>query len=130
MFAETVSKIELGNPGTWAIRGHNTYLTAGQSGDTIPIWAIRGQGNPGTQYLFDGRPMRCHSRIMARLARVVVPGMAHHVTQRGNRRQQTFFEDADYRAYRDQNAGTLECGDTTHIPESLNAGTLHTFPRA
>ena len=30
---------------------------------------------------------------MARLARVVVPGVAHHVTQRGNRRQQTFFDD-------------------------------------
>jgi len=36
---------------------------------------------------------------MARLARVVVPGVAHHVTQRGNRRQQTFFEEDDYRAY-------------------------------
>jgi REP element-mobilizing transposase RayT len=29
---------------------------------------------------------------MARLARVVAPGFGHHVTQRGNRRQQTFFE--------------------------------------
>ena len=38
---------------------------------------------------------------MARLARVVVPGVPHHVTQRGNRRQQTFFEDDDYRAYID-----------------------------
>jgi putative transposase len=36
---------------------------------------------------------------MARLARVVVEGVAHHVTQRGNRRQQTFFSDADYQAY-------------------------------
>ena len=36
---------------------------------------------------------------MARLARVVVPGYPHHVIQRGNRRQQTFFEDADYQAY-------------------------------
>lgn len=37
----------------------------------------------------------------ARLARYVVPGVAHHVTQRGNGRQQTFFGDADYAAYRD-----------------------------
>jgi putative transposase len=37
---------------------------------------------------------------MARLARVVVPGLPHHVTQRGNRRQETFFSDADYRLYR------------------------------
>lgn len=36
---------------------------------------------------------------MARLARVVVPGMPHHVTQRGNRRMQTFFGEDDYRAY-------------------------------
>ena len=30
---------------------------------------------------------------MARLARLVVPGLAHHVTQRGNRREAIFFED-------------------------------------
>ncbi len=36
---------------------------------------------------------------MARIARVVVPGYPHHVTQRGNRRQQTFFCEEDYRLY-------------------------------
>ena len=36
---------------------------------------------------------------MPRQARVVIPGVPHHVTQRGNRRQQTFFSDADYLAY-------------------------------
>ncbi|MSP67090.1 MAG: transposase [Alphaproteobacteria bacterium] len=36
---------------------------------------------------------------MARLARVVVPGVPHHVTQRGNRRQKTFFGEDDYAAY-------------------------------
>ena len=36
---------------------------------------------------------------MARMARVVVPGIPHHVTQRGNRRQPTFFRPADYRLY-------------------------------
>jgi len=36
---------------------------------------------------------------MARIARVVAPGAPHHVTQRGNRRQQTFFNDEDYQAY-------------------------------
>lgn len=36
---------------------------------------------------------------MARMARVVVPGYPHHVTQRGNRRQRTFFVDDDYRHY-------------------------------
>jgi putative transposase len=38
---------------------------------------------------------------MARLARVVIPGHPHHVTQRGNGRARTFFGDADYALYRD-----------------------------
>ena len=38
---------------------------------------------------------------MPRMARLVVPGYPHHITQRGNRRQQTFFCDSDYRAYID-----------------------------
>ena len=36
---------------------------------------------------------------MARLARVVVPGMPHHLTQRGNRREAVFFDEADRRLY-------------------------------
>jgi REP-associated tyrosine transposase len=36
---------------------------------------------------------------MARMARAVAPGIPHHVTQRGNRRQQTFFNNEDYQAY-------------------------------
>jgi putative transposase len=38
---------------------------------------------------------------MARMARVVVAGYPHYITQRGNRRQQTFFNDGDYQAYID-----------------------------
>ena len=38
---------------------------------------------------------------MARLSRAVFPGLPHHVTQRGNGRQQTFFDESDYRFYRD-----------------------------
>ena len=33
------------------------------------------------------------------MARVVVPGLPHHLTQRGNRRQRTFFRKGDYQAY-------------------------------
>jgi putative transposase len=36
---------------------------------------------------------------MPRMARLVVPGYPHHVTQRGSRKQQTFFRDDDYLAY-------------------------------
>ena len=38
---------------------------------------------------------------MARIARIVAPGIPHHITQRGNRRQPTFFCDDDYEAYID-----------------------------
>jgi putative transposase len=38
---------------------------------------------------------------MTRLARIVVPDIPHHVTQRGNGRAQTFFYDDDYALYRD-----------------------------
>jgi putative transposase len=38
---------------------------------------------------------------MARIGRFVVPELPHHVTQRGNRREQVFFSDADYELYRD-----------------------------
>ena len=38
---------------------------------------------------------------MARLARLVIPGLPHHVTQRGNGRAQTFFQPEDYALYRD-----------------------------
>jgi putative transposase len=36
---------------------------------------------------------------MPRIARVVFPGVPHHVTQRGNRREQVFFVDTDRYAY-------------------------------
>ena len=38
---------------------------------------------------------------MARLARTVVPGLPHHVTQRGNRREAIFFQDGGHEVYRD-----------------------------
>lgn len=36
---------------------------------------------------------------MARIARVVAPHYPHHITQRGNRSQPTFFKPEDYEAY-------------------------------
>jgi putative transposase len=38
---------------------------------------------------------------MARLARIVIPGLPHHVTQRGNRREPIFFQDGDHEIYKD-----------------------------
>jgi len=37
---------------------------------------------------------------MPRGSRIVVPGLSHHITQRGNRRMLTFFNDDDYRFYK------------------------------
>ncbi len=37
---------------------------------------------------------------MARIARVVAANYPHHITQRGNRRQDTFFCEDDYRCYK------------------------------
>jgi putative transposase len=48
---------------------------------------------------------------MARLARIVVPGLPHHITQRGNRREAIFFEDGDHEIYLDLLAEqTLKAG--------------------
>ena len=46
-------------------------------------------------------PAWCYRPCMARLARIVVPGLPHHVTQRGNRREAIFFEDGDHEIYLD-----------------------------
>src|ERR1700683_5469873 len=38
---------------------------------------------------------------------MVIPGLPHHVTQRGNRREVIFFEDGDHEIYRDMHAEQL-----------------------
>jgi len=38
---------------------------------------------------------------MPRIARIVVPGLPHHITQRGNNRQPVFFKPDDHAAYLD-----------------------------
>lgn len=37
---------------------------------------------------------------MARIARVVIPNLPHHVTQRGVRSMNIFFKDDDYEYYK------------------------------
>jgi len=53
---------------------------------------------------------------MPRRARLVLPGVAHHVTQRGNNRQQVFFSDDDRAAYVDRMFNYWERGQ----PECLS----------
>ena len=45
---------------------------------------------------------------MPRVARVVIPGCPHHVTQRGNNRQDVFFVDDDYATYLEILAGQAD----------------------
>jgi putative transposase len=47
---------------------------------------------------------------MSRLPRLVLPGIPHHVAQRGNRREWTFFEDGNYALYLDLLATLRVCG--------------------
>jgi putative transposase len=44
---------------------------------------------------------------MARRARVIIPGLPHHVTQRGNRREAIFLEPGDEAVYLDLMSGQL-----------------------
>ncbi len=53
------------------------------------------------RYLFRSILVRGKFALMTRLARMVVSGLPHHVTQRGNRRESIFFEDGDQETYRD-----------------------------
>jgi len=48
---------------------------------------------------------------MARIARVVIPDIPHHIVQRGNRRQRVFFTDDDRRYYLDELAENICAND-------------------
>jgi putative transposase len=52
-----------------------------------PDWGVR-------EYLSTARIER-----VSRIARVVIPGIPHHIVQRGNRRQDVFFGDRDRQFY-------------------------------
>ncbi len=54
-----------------------------------------------TVHLIETAPPPGQPARMARLARAVFPGIARHVTQRGNGRARTFFRDENYALYRD-----------------------------
>lgn len=70
-------------------------------GDTLLDTPIPHQTSPPFPDLL--RPPRSGTNggSMARLARLVIPGIPYHVTQRGNRRQRTFFEEEDQALYLD-----------------------------
>jgi len=72
---------------------------------------------------------------MARLARIVIPGLPHHVTQRGNQREAIFFEEGDHEIYLDLLAEQARKADVavwaTKIKRSRRAiETIHQIGRA
>ena len=62
---------------------------------------------------------------MARLARIVIPDVPHHVTQRGNRRQPIFFNDDDRQAYLALVAEACAANDTTCLAWCLMGNHVH-----
>ena len=61
---------------------------------------------------------------MARLARIVVAGRAHHVTQRGNRREPIFFAEGDQAIYLDL---LREQAEKHRVEVWSNRGTRYLF---
>ncbi len=53
---------------------------------------------------------------MPRIARVTMPSVAHHITQRGNRRQKTFFTTGDYLAPSEEKIKMLQQHERTGRP--------------
>ncbi len=62
---------------------------------------------------------------MARLARIVIPGVAHHVTQRGNRRMPVFFGDDDRRLYLELLAAATKASGTRCLAWCLMDNHVH-----
>ena len=68
---------------------------------------------------------------MARFARLVVPGLPHHVTQRGNGGARVFFGEADYARYRDLLADGCRkatCADWSAVRVTAALTSLENFP--
>ena len=59
------------------------------------------------------------------MGRVVVPGVPHHVTQRGNRRQQTFYGESDYALYRNLLARFCHCRNLEILAYCLMPNHVH-----
>ena len=62
---------------------------------------------------------------MGRIARIVMPHIPHHVTQRGNRRQQTFFCDKDYKEYLPFIGGSCESWGVEILAYCLMPNHIH-----
>jgi putative transposase len=62
---------------------------------------------------------------MPRAARIVIPGIPHHITQRGNRQQVIFFDAEDYQSYCDILAIALSKHKTKCLAWCLMPNHIH-----
>lgn len=62
---------------------------------------------------------------MPRSARIVIPDLAHHITQRGNRKQDIFFSPDDYQAYVDILSIALQRHKTLCVAWCLMPNHIH-----
>ena len=89
---EDAIRLDLSTPdGGAQLPGLQQILIIDRSGILIP-----GRGSGDT---IPNSANRCKRGVMPRLSRVVLPGYAHHVTQRGVRRGDVFFTDDDRSFY-------------------------------
>ncbi len=65
---------------------------------------------------------------MPRIARLVIPGWPHHVTQRGNHRQTVFFHDHDREVYLSLLLKYKELYDTHLVGYTLMGNHVHQIP--
>jgi putative transposase len=85
--------------------------------------------NASTRYLFPSVLVRVKFALMTGLARMVVSGLPHHVTQRGNRREPIFFEDGDQEIYRDLLGEQARKADVEVWAYCLMPNHVHLNPR-
>jgi putative transposase len=76
-------------------------------------------------FLFSTNKINRSVRVMPRSARIVIPGLPHHVTQRGNRRQKVFFCDEDYRSYLKFMVNSLEAFGVALLSYCLMPNHVH-----
>ncbi len=99
-FAVHPPRAGVGNP--CGIRLSSAQSASGNSVNITKMVRRRGDlREMGTLPIFclDKCPWRRYVGVMPRAARMVVPGVPYHITQRGNRREDVFFCDGDRNLY-------------------------------
>ena len=82
----------------------------------------RGERGHAILLALDAHPAGAETPASPRLAGLVVPGLPHHVTQRGVRSTRVFRSDSDRELYLSLMAGKTECFGVTVLAWCLMPG--------